>query len=312
MRLYRLSEKNRMLFYYLDKLRTVSSYNGARGFSFVYESENTRRLKIDDAISRVSGILSEMHVQHAVFKTIRPYKCTTVDIDVIVFEGYARAGKAMRNEGYSLIVQGPMSTTIWDQKASIGIDLYDEVAVSSITYIDKRKLVDSIVDTKLPNDRHVKTLKPETDLACIIGHSVLKEQMYTLAEYYSFIHYLRKMDINNFIQTIKKCNLISAAKTHATLTALLHKTAHGNIPDELQQILKVLGQEPFEATRLQRAKFETPHKYHLITIGRSLLEITKEKQTRRSLGKQLLNMFNSDFTSDFLKKLLDHVFRQTY
>jgi len=311
-RLYQLSEKNRMLFYYLDRLQTMNPRNRVSTFSSIHESENIKRLRIDNSISRVSRILSETHIEHAVFKTIRPYRSTTVDIDVIVFAGYAKAVETMQEAGYSLVVQGPMSTTIWDRDNGIGIDLYDQIAVSSITYIDKRKLIDSIIEKKLTNNRPVKTLKPEADLICIIAHSIVKEQMYTLAEYYTFIYYLKQIDVENFVRTAEKCNIKHATKTHAAITAFLHCTAHATVPDTLKKILDTIGEEDFEAARLQREEFETPHKYHPITIGKSLIEMMKQNETRRSLAKQLSNMFDAKFANDFFRKLVDHAFRETY
>ena len=266
MKLCKLSEKNRMLFFYLEKARTLDS----RTFSVDYEKEDARRLIMNDSISKASEILSQARIEYAVFKTVRPYESTTVDIDVIIFrEQYAKAVKAMQEARYSFIAQGPMSTTLWDKEANIGIDLYDEVAVSSITYIDKRKLVDYVTEIELPNNRSVKTLKPEADLACIIAHSVIKEQMYTLAEYYSFIYYLRVMDVSNFLQIVKESHIKGPAKAHATITALLHQTALEIIPDPLCQILNAIGIDNLEAAQLLTRKFETPHKYHPITIGRS-------------------------------------------
>lgn len=307
-KLYDYSEKNRMLFHFLEKARMLDSNN----LSAAYERENIRRSKIDHSISKASSILEEAHIEHAVFKTIRPYESTTVDIDVIVFRGYANAIRIMQEAGYRLVVRGPLSTTMWDSEASIGIDLYDQVAVSSITYIDKLKLIDSITDTKLPNGGHAKTLMPEADLACIIAHSIIKEQMYTLAEYYTFIHYLKRMDIDEFTQIVKKNNIRYQAKVHATITAMFHQTAHGIVPEPLQQILSITGQEKFETARLQKRGLEAPHKYHLITIGRSLLEITRGRETRRNLTSQLSNMFDANFSVDFLRKLIDHVSRETY
>jgi len=283
-------------------------------FSALYQEENLRYLKTDDAIARASRVLTDAHINHAVFKTIRPYKSTTVDIDILVFEdtNYPKSLKTMQKAGYRLVVYGPRSTTLWDREAKIGIDLYEQVAVSFITYIDKQKLVAYTTTTKLPNGEYVKTLKPEADLACIIAHSVIKEQMYTLSEYYTFIHYLKQMSANNFLEIVKQNNLTSAARAHAAITGLLHKVAHETIPNKLQQIFGSLGEENFEATRLNKNHFETPHKYHPITIAKSLLEITKGKETRKSIATQLFRMFNWNFSKDLLTKFVDHVFRETY
>lgn len=310
-KLCHLSRKNRMLFFYLQALDRKSLGN----LSSIYQKESTRYTQTIDAIARVSKTLRRANVKHAIYKTIRPYKSTTVDIDIIIFgdkSNYSRSAKTMKDSGYKFVVKGPRSTTFWDQKTEIGIDLYEEIAVSYINYIDKEKLVEYTTDAKLPNGDSVSILKPEADLSCIIAHSIIKEQMYTLSEYHTFIHYLKQMNINNFLQIVKQNNITSAARTHASITALLHRAAHKTIPEKLQQILEILGEDKFETTRLIHNNFETPHKYHPITVAKSVLEITKGRKCRNSIAMQIYHMLNPNFTKKFLKELLQHIRRETY
>jgi len=310
MELCRYSSENRMLFLYLHTVKK----NHLGDFSALYEKEKLRCLKTDDAIARISQALTDVHIKHAVFKTIRPYKYTTVDLDILIFvdRNCTKSIKTLQKAGCNLVVYGPKSTTLWDQEANIGIDLYEQVAVSCVTYIDKRKLVTYVTTAKLPNGEYVKTLRPEADLACIIAHSIIKEQMYTLSEYYTFIHYLKQMNISDFLEIVKENNLTSAARTHIAITALLHKVAHETIPNELQQVLDSIGEENFEPSRVIKNSLETPHKYHPITIAKSLLEIAKGKETRKGIATQLFHMFDPNFSKDFLRQLIDHIFRETY
>jgi len=288
------------------------------GFGFLrnlYEKEKAKYSKTLDAISRVSRLLMDANIKHVVYKTLRPYESTTVDIDTLIFESgskYWKAVKAMQKAGYKLIVQGPRSTTLEDMEIDIGIDVYEQVAVSMITYIDKEKLFEYVITARLPNGATVRTLKPEADLATVIAHSVIKEQMYTLSEYYTFIRYLKRMNLHNFIQIAEQNNITHATRTHATITALLHKAAHNTIPEELQQILTHLGQESLEATSLIESDFETPHKYHMLTLTRSLLEIMKGKKCRNSVSLQFLRMLNPKFLRNFLNASIQHITRKTY
>jgi hypothetical protein len=304
------SRKNRMLFYYMDSVKAFDQ----NGFPFLYENENMRRIEMEHAVAKVSRILTSSDIKHAVFKTIRPYKSTTVDIDTLILEDedYDRSIKTMEKAGYELIVHGPRSTTLWDKDADIGVDLYEQIAVSFITYIDKQTLNNHFSTKRLSNGEQFETMKPEADLACIIAHSIVKEQMYTLSEYYTFLHYLEQMDIDEFLEIVKHNNLTSAARAHTGITALLHRTAHGNTPNKLNQILERLGEENFETTRIIQRNYTTPHKYHPITLARSLLEIARSKKTRRSMGIQLYQTAHPSFASRFLKSLLEHVLRETY
>lgn len=309
---YRCSVNNRMSFFYLE---TMSEKVGLGDLGTLYEAEKSKYLKTLGAISRVSQFLTDLNIEHAVYKTLRPYKSTTVDIDTLIFEGgrkYRKAVKSMQRAGYELMGRGPRSTTLMDTEIDIGIDLYEQVAVSLITYLDKEKLVDNITTEKLPNGTRVKTLNPEADLAAIIAHSLIKEQMYTLSEYYTFIHYLKKLNIDNFVQLVKQNNIVSATKTHAAITGLLHKAAHKTTPMALQRILAHFGEEEFETTLLIKNGFETPHKYHMATLARCLLEIMKGKKCRNSVAMQTLHMLDPNFAGNFLKASIQHITRKTY
>lgn len=306
--LFECSRKNRIVLLFLESIK-----NSDIRLRLSSEVEKHQNMLI--SVSKVSNILTKQRIEHAIHKTIRPYRSATVDIDILIFgdsRNHTHSYQALEKSDYELVVHGPRSTTMMDTQTNIGIDLYQEIAVSNIIYIDKDKLASYTTTLKLPNGTQIKNLKPEADLLCIIAHSIIKEQMYTLSEYYTFIHYLKVINPSNFTALVKQTNLTIPTKTHASITALLHKTAHGTVPTQLQQILNSLDNETFETTRLIKNKFATPHKYHPITVGRSLLEITKERKARNSMATQLARMVDPNISKDFLKKLTDHVLRETY
>ncbi len=310
-RLYKCAIRNKMALFYLEILRKSS---GLFALQSAYDLENTKYTKSVDAIVRVSGSLSSKGINHAVFKTVRPYKSATADIDVLIFnqDSYSKSLKATEEAGYRMIVRGPMSATFWDEDAQIGIDLYEQIAVSYIAYIDIAKLKTYVKNTKLENGKNVPLLGPEADLACIIAHSVIKEQMYTLSEYYSYLYYLKQMDVNQFLDIVRQNNITVAARVHTTITARLCQMINGIIPFEFQRILKDLNTDCLEVERLVANNFATPHKYHPITVARSLLEIAKGKRTRDSMARQVYELLNPNFSGKFLGAFLEHVIRETY
>lgn len=309
--LHQLSRRNRMRFQFLEAL----SKKGDLGdFATLYSKEKNKCLENIEAICNVSKVLTDSGVSHAIFKTLRPYKSTTVDIDTLIFgieSERLRATKLLLNAGYRMVVVGPRSTTLLDPKSTMGVDLYGQVAVSYLIYMEKEKLTNFITTIDLSNGS-VEILKPEADLGAIIAHSVIKEQMYTLSEYYTFIHYLNSLDVSSFLEMLRQNNLTSAAVTHATITALLHQLAHGTVPYRLQQILKGLGENTHETSLLMQNNIKTPHKYHLLTLTRSFQEIMKGEECRDSLAAQVLHMLNPYFSERLLKDLLKHFTRKTY
>lgn len=309
--LSRYSRNNRILLYYLE---TIIKSN-LDHFYILYQEENSHYLASLDAIARASKALADIGIEHAVFKTIRPYRSATADIDILIFgekNNYIKAINEMQKVGNKLVVYGPRSTTLWDPKANIGIDLYEQVATSFIIYIDKQTLAPHLTTTMLENGNYVKTLKCEADLLCIIAHSIIKEQMYTLSEFYTFVHYLKRLELENFLSLVEQNNLSQAARTHTTITALLHKVAFGIVPRELRELQNSLGENKFEASRMIQKEFETPYKYHPITLARSLIEIAKAEKARESLATQLYHMLNLKFSKDFVSKMINHILRETY
>jgi hypothetical protein len=284
-------------------------------FADLCRMEREKYKKMLDAVGRVSLALAGCGVSYAVFKTVRPYVSTTVDIDIIIFgngNDYDLAKKAMAYSKYAIIGTGPMTITYQDPETLIGIDLYRDVAVSAICYFDKDMLLEFIEDATLPNGVRIKTLSPEADLTAIIAHSVIKEQMYTLSEYYSFIHYLKRINVVELLQISKRNNLTNAMRTHATITGLLYQQAHGTIPKELDEIMVGLGTNSFETSLLAKDDYATPHKYQVLTVLRSLLEILKGKKCKKSVLTQIHNVFEPDLSRRFLKELIGHVRRETY
>jgi hypothetical protein len=311
-KLYQCSIKNKISLFYLETLKKNDKIGELR---FQYMKENEKFWRTLDAITKVSQLLADGNVSHAVYKTIRPYIFTTVDIDILIFgtdESYKKAVKTLHAEGYKLKGVGPLSITLQDPKFNIGIDLYKEVAVSNIIYLDKQKLSKYVITTKLPNGKYVKTLTPEADLATLIAHSIIKEHMFLLSEYYTSIYSLSRMRIQDFLKVATENNITSAVKTHFTITATLHKVAHGIIPKEIKEIISHLGSNNVEAASLIEKNFEMPHKYHASSVIQSFMEIAKGEKTRRSIAMQFIHMLKPKFTSYVLRGLIDHVTRETY
>jgi len=105
---------------------------------------------------------------------------------------------------------------------------------------------------------------------------------------------------------------MGATQTHATITAILHKSAFGTIPEPLQQILKHLSEATLEATLIIKNDLRMPHKYHPLTVARSLLEIAKGEKSRKSIAMQLLRMLKPSFSKEVIKLFMDHLTRETY
>jgi hypothetical protein len=309
--LHQLSARNRMRFHFLRALKKAGEISS---FEAMYARDENKCVMTNKAICNVSRVLTDSGISHAIFKTLRPYTSTTVDIDTIIFgekRHYLEAARSLQKSGFKMVVIGPRSTTLRDPKSNTGVDLYEEVAVSCLIYMDKETLTDSVTSTRLL-DTSISILKPEADLAAIVAHSVVKEQMYTLSEYYTFINYLKSFDVKRFLEILKSNNLVSMAVTHAGITGMLHKMAHDIVPDQLLQILENLTGETREVSLLSQNDLKTPHKYDALTVAQGLITLMKGKKTRDSVAAQFLQMLDPKFSRKLVQDTLKHFSRKTY
>jgi hypothetical protein len=312
--LYLHAVKNRISLLYLDALYKKNKLFALKS---TYRKQYARYIKIFDTMVKVSDFLRSSNVEHAIFKSIKPFPDASVDIDTLIFdsEEYEKAIKIFPTMGYKMLGYGPQSVTFFDSHGEVGIDLYREIAVSWIIYLDKKNLERYIVHAKLPDDRYVNTLAPEADLTAIIAHSLIKEQMYTLAEFYTILGHLRKMnmdELKNLTALIKTNSLASVARSLISITLALHSQAFSFVPKKLAVLSEDLERDVLEERRLEQNAFETPHKYHFLMLAKSLMGKLWDQKTRKSLATQGYEMLRISFARNVFGQILDHITRETY
>ena len=273
--------------------------------------------KIQEAFIRISNVLEEAKINYAFFKSIRPYQEVTADIDILIFGNqYERVLKVMNNTGYFFLGRGPLSTTFLDVDAEIGLDIYEDVGVSHIIYMDKSKLSGFSFEVNISSSCIGRSLYPEADLLAVIAHSIIKEHMYVLSEYYTTLYYLKNGNdamLLSFVSLAEKCNLLLSAQVHLSITGFLHSSVHGFIPERISRLLKMLNvKSGFEQSRVAKSGLRMPHKYHPTTIARAFAEKLGEEKARESFAAQMASMLNPEFALSFSKTALKHVFRETY
>ena len=310
---YQYALKNRMSLLYLDALEKIGRLGSLKK---EHDKLIDKHTETERAIHRVSKMMDRACIDYALFKSIRPYREVTVDIDILTFDSsYLEVVRAMQRAGYVFLGRGPLSTTFQDSEARIDLDIYDEVGVSHIIYLDKDILKNFVGNRKLSNGDVVRSLYPEADLLAVIAHSVLKEQIYVLSEYYTTLYYLAGMDyetLSSFLSLVSKCRIRSAVEVHLGITALLHWEAHGFIPVCLMRLLKKLDVNCLEPARFVETGFHMPYKYHPITIIKAFNEKLGEEKARRSFASQTFNMLNPKFALSLVEKVFHHLSRETY
>jgi len=310
--LYSYAKNNKMPLLYLRSI-SESSMNGKDYENYIVLSD--KWVEIEKRIKKVIKILDKDKIRYATFKSIKPYREVTVDIDLLIFGSYDGALNRLQDSGYRLLAKGPLSSTLRDPGFRIDYDIYNEVGVSHIIYFDKEKSLNYVAKREFQTGGYIESLVPSVDLLAVIAHSVIKEQMYTLAEYYTTLYYLSGMgekDLETFIEMVDRLRLRAAVRSHVGLTYCIHRMAHGVEPPPLRKIVAAFGVDGFEAERIKRSSYNAPHKFHPLTLMRSFQEKLHESKSRRSFAQQARSMISPGFAASFFPKFLGHVVRETY
>jgi len=301
-KLYSMAEANKIPLTYLNTLspeerRDLPAYN------YHY----ARLCRLLEMASEISELFNRESIDYVIFKTLRHYPEDVSDIDVLNLgshRDYVRMVEALRRRGYILMEKGAYCTTFKDYKTRFRteamIDVYDEISVSRLIYLGKRKLSHYVVEKMLPRGGRTKVFTPEVELLVTIAHSAIKENQYILADYYATLYYLAEMDqtsIKRFMKLVRDARLVCAARWHLTITVLLHREAHGMVPKKLD-LLSELGSLWGSSYKILGSGIP-PYQTDLLTLAR----IFKEKLHDNIFRKNLLNQFKFTDTA-FMRRLL--------
>lgn len=311
--LCRYAAKNRMALLCLDSL----DRRGILVPGDYYEKLSTNYSQALRLMVRVSEVFEKSAVDYAFFKSLRPYREATVDVDVLALSSaFWQALEAMYGAGFLHLETGPLSATFREPSSGLNVDIYDEIGVSHLIYLDKDKLSKCVVSREVSDGHFVKTLSPAADLLALMAHSVLKEQMYVLSEYYTTLFCLHADDGETVLASLKRlaeeCSLGFAVETHLGVTASLHKEVHGFAPRCIQRMYGELQHGSWEFSRVKRLGLSFPLKYHPLTVVQALAGLLKELKGRRGIAVQASRIFDPRFCLRFTTHLLHHIMRETY
>ena len=345
LQLYNLAVRNKIPMLYLETLKQQGKLSALEA---KYEEEKAKYLRFIEGVTNVSKILDAGEIEYAIYKTIKPYPAVPVDIDIVTLgddDMHRKTAEVLLRAGYKLALPGvietealtdndayekaarlatkptykrehisPTATNFVDPEYNILIDLRKELAMSYTVYMDKNKFRGHVIRKKLTNGKGSNALTPDLELACVIIHSVM-EHLYLLGEYYTFLFQLSGMDereIDGLINVLRENRIIVAAKAFIAVTVGLCQAAYGAIPEKLCMISNKLGLDMAELENVRKNDFNSPHRYKISTIARTLLEKTKEKRFSESVLIQMLNMLNLKLLKLVVSSLIDRRRREIY
>jgi len=304
--LYAYACKNRMgyyLLYTLDRMGVLPETLKAK-----YVKETMRYHRILEVMVDVSDCLKSEGIEHAVYKSLRPYPSTTVDIDVIVYDDYERAYLTLRRKGYLLWGFGPETITLKDPSGTVGVDLYREIAISRIIYLDKWRLRGYKRRVKVASGE-VVTLSPEAEIIAVVAHLTMKEQLFTLADYYTILYHLKHVRMSTLYELAREVKVENSLHLVLSLISLLHQRVYG------KPLIAGIARETLydEVKDVLEGRLEFPVKLGLKTMTRIMVgKLLMDGRTRSSLVSQTLYLMRRSYLRFFISQLIDHMVRETY
>jgi hypothetical protein len=242
--LYEIALKNKVVLSYLSKVSDDSMANA------LYRYHSKRLDVLLENLVRICGGLNELGFNYVVFKTLKPFREEIADVDILCLGDdveYEEMVRAVAGLGLRLMERSLYSTTFEDARVrfvtELMIDLYREVSVGPLVYLDKRLLRNHVAETTVGGCR-VRVLELSAELLVTIAHALIKEMEVKLIDYLTALHLVHVMNhrsLEAFESLVRKARLTYGARLFLSLAAQLHELAHGFVPSKLGEVLGVLG-----------------------------------------------------------------------
>jgi len=304
--LYEVARLNRVGFYFLYRL--VDCGYSLRGtLRHGFDAEYERYRGIMGEFVRLTEVLRSCGVGFAIFKSLKPYPTTTVDIDVVIFDDYWQAVRCLLNRGYRVLGYGSESITFDSPSGWVKVDLYRRIAVSRLVYLDRNALRDYVCDVETEFGV-VRNLSLEADLVAFAAHAVVKEQMVTLSEYFTFREYTSKVDLDKVFSIARKLRVEEAFRLILSIVDIVHWLVYG------EKIFNISVDDviSYEVSRFLR-KPEMPFKISISALAYILFRKFREDRVfRRSIYNQIIYLLWPWNAKSFMRELFSHVVRKTY
>ena len=222
------------------------------------------------------------------------------DIDVLHMGSarkYHEIIKILTDVGYKHLETAPYDVKFLDRQKKIVIDVWNEISISYLIYINKREMDYCLKTIQLPWGVETKVLNPEAHLLVILANSVMGTNAYRLADYYFALRCFAQMNeqqVQGFVRLIKKNCLKNAARWFLTLTILLHMIAHRMMPKKIAEALSMIGAPCAEACQAVNTT-EAPYTCDFKTLSRAFGKKLRDRSFRRSIPSQVPRILNLVF-----------------
>lgn len=328
--LYDLAVRNKVGLFFLQRLKDIGELSP---LDDRYNSDKNRYEETLRTAANLSATITNFTNDFAIFKFLKPYPHTPSDVDVLFFlpkANYFKTVDYLLNNGYFKIGESPSQVVVYDLRGgydqldtrTIGgkkggkyyIDLYKDVAASHVIYVNKETLVGHKIKANCDGET-IQTLDEIADLAVVLTHSIIPEQLFTLGDYYTALYYIHNTDKNylyKLAQIFKKNNITRAGIASLNIISMVHEEVYGFIPDKIGYLIEEIGGNSKENGENITNYFALPYRYSVSTLIKVLVERMKNRNGLKSILTQGVCMLDPRLMKWVVYNIILRRRRETY
>jgi hypothetical protein len=265
------------------------------------------------SIKIIGDVLTDLGIDHVFIKTIYDFPILPSDIDVLIHRKLSKELiETLRRRGFICFDKGPHFISLYNtfvdpsiprDKMNYDIDIYDEISLSYLVYLDKEYCFNNY---KTDQSNSISVPPPEYELLIQLNHSVF-EHLYTLLHFYTFIKLLSSVEAVQLKRLAKITRSEKVLSYTSLITLAIIKNVNLTIEKKQLDMLK-----NFISKELVINMNNIPYRFTPIQIFQVLLEKAKNPHYLYHMLNFMLYLLYPKQFSHIVNQIVLRRRRQTY
>ena len=239
-------------------------------------------------------------LNYSIVKTLRPVPHLPSDVDIIIDSSdFDEACQRLIKGKFRVLDKCPYGVTFNSFETRFNVDLSEELTVAGLKYVDRNLILEESIEHNM-NGTNIKIPKPYVDLLVIVDHSVFKEGIYTLRDFYTTI--LWRKYLPRTLHLASKESDAVAMQLFLAVTYLICREAIGEHHIISRELAKALQKEPKGDVQ------NVPYRYRFV----DLIVALASKVTYFSKEKRLQGLLRSAPSTKNARLFANYLVRKSY
>lgn len=300
-----LAEENKIPLFYLKSLPAEEKESlGGK----IEKYERWHRNALDLSVLTTSTLESE-GIEHAFFKTFKPFPYTPADVDVLLEDedDLDPAMERFEMDGFQLLERSSYGSTLYNPRFDLNLDLTTRIDVSGLVYLGKKHVLEETNEKRI-RGTEIRTPKPYADMTIAAAHALYKEQLFTLSDYYTLVMWGEHLE--DAMEFAEKGRIKPAMLWALNLASEVTKSAFGHDNEILKTIDKLLEDEDEgKEWKADEGTFKMPYSCPLPLLAKALARKVSEDPIARGSMSEFFRNFADPRT---ISEMMKHFDRESY